>query len=157
MSAEDAKLRSTSGQRRGIAPDVGALFRDFRQLETGSNKRHQGTGLGLVLTRRLVEAQGGSVSLRSTPGEGSTFTATLPRRPSDAASMRTPQASSYPHAPGELVVLVVEDEQPDRRLLTETLQAAGYKVDVASHGAEALALCQRRRYDPSRSTCCCQT
>ncbi|MBC7978131.1 MAG: response regulator, partial [Myxococcales bacterium] len=58
----------------GIAPDdLGRLFVDFQQLEAGAAKRHQGTGLGLALTRRLIEAQGGSVGVRSVVGEGSTF------------------------------------------------------------------------------------
>jgi signal transduction histidine kinase len=64
----------------GIAPaDLSRLFVEFQQLDTGTAKRHQGTGLGLALTRRLVEAQGGSVDVASTPGKGTTFRAILPR------------------------------------------------------------------------------
>ncbi len=60
------------------AEDLGRLFVEFEQLEAGTSKRHQGTGLGLALTRRLVEAQGGTVGVQSTPGQGSIFRATLP-------------------------------------------------------------------------------
>jgi signal transduction histidine kinase len=63
------------------AHDIDRLFVEFQQLEAGAAKRHAGTGLGLALTRRLVEAQGGSVGVRSEPGKGSTFHAILPRRP----------------------------------------------------------------------------
>jgi PAS domain S-box-containing protein len=64
----------------GIAPaDLNRLFLDFQQLDGGSSKRHAGTGLGLALTRRLVEAQGGEVGVRSQPGLGSVFHAILPR------------------------------------------------------------------------------
>ena len=64
----------------GIAPeDLPRLFMPFRQLSEGLAKTHGGAGLGLALTRRLVEAQGGSVAVRSTPGAGSVFTVTLPR------------------------------------------------------------------------------
>ncbi len=64
----------------GIASeDIGRLFREFQQLEGGSAKRHQGTGLGLALTKRLVEAQGGSVGVDSQLGRGSRFFAVLPR------------------------------------------------------------------------------
>jgi PAS domain S-box-containing protein len=65
----------------GIEPeDLSRLFRDFQQLPT-SRKANQGTGLGLALTRHIVEAQGGSVAVRSTPGAGSLFSAVLPLEP----------------------------------------------------------------------------
>jgi signal transduction histidine kinase len=63
----------------GIAPrDQARLFQEFQQLDGGLQKRHQGTGLGLALTKRLVEAMGGSVGLVSAPGKGSVFFAELP-------------------------------------------------------------------------------
>jgi len=61
------------------AQDLPRLFVEFQQLDDGFSKKHQGTGLGLALTRRLVEAQGGSVGVRSTPGVGSVFHLVLPR------------------------------------------------------------------------------
>ena len=67
----------------GIATqDIPRLFTAFEQLDSGIRKRHAGTGLGLALVKRQVEAQGGSVGVTSTEGEGTTFFATLPRRPS---------------------------------------------------------------------------
>jgi signal transduction histidine kinase len=64
----------------GIAPgDLPRLFVDFQQLDAGFSKLHQGTGLGLALTRRLVEAQGGSVGARSTFGVSSVFHVVLNR------------------------------------------------------------------------------
>jgi signal transduction histidine kinase len=63
----------------GISPDeLGRLFVDFQQLDAGKAKRHAGAGLGLALTKRLVEAQGGRVGVESTPGRGSVFFAVLP-------------------------------------------------------------------------------
>ena len=65
----------------GVKPeDVERLFVEFQQLDTGMAKAYPGTGLGLALTKRIVEAQGGSVGVRTEPGQGSTFSATLPRR-----------------------------------------------------------------------------
>jgi signal transduction histidine kinase len=65
----------------GISPeDLRRLFVEFQQLDDAPSRRAQGTGLGLALTKRLVEAQGGRVGVRSTVGAGSTFFATLPRR-----------------------------------------------------------------------------
>jgi PAS domain S-box-containing protein len=62
------------------AEDLKMLFTEFHQLDSALRKRHQGTGLGLALTRRIVEAQGGSVGVSSEPGSGSIFWAVLPRR-----------------------------------------------------------------------------
>ncbi len=64
----------------GIAPgNVDKLFVEFEQLDAGSAKRYQGTGLGLALSKRLAQAQGGRVEVRSTLGAGSVFSAILPR------------------------------------------------------------------------------
>jgi len=58
--------------------DIERLFREFEQLDAGSARRYEGTGLGLALTRKLLEFQGGSIRVKSEPGVGSTFTVTLP-------------------------------------------------------------------------------
>ncbi len=73
------------------AEDLKKLFIEFHQLDSSSSKRHQGTGLGLALTRRIVEAQGGSIGVTSEPGKGSTFWAVLPR----CYSMRNGQAAMH--------------------------------------------------------------
>jgi PAS domain S-box-containing protein len=61
------------------ADDLGRLFVEFQQLDASTAKEFQGTGLGLALTKRLAEAQGGRVAVRSEPGVGSTFSVLLPR------------------------------------------------------------------------------
>src|SRR5205823_4616556 len=127
----------------GIAPqDLGRLFVEFQQLEAGAAKEHAGTGLGLALTRRLAESQGGSVGVRSTLGKGSVFHAILPRRaPTEPAAPR-PQRSAPAGAP---VVLVIEDDPRDQARLVEALDRAGYAVEAAASGGQALALCAARR------------
>ena len=59
--------------------DLPKLFQEFRQLDSGSSRQHEGTGLGLVLAKRLVETQQGTISVESEPGVGSTFGVVLPR------------------------------------------------------------------------------
>jgi signal transduction histidine kinase len=64
----------------GIRPeDLERLFVEFQQVDASVAKKHAGTGLGLALTKRIVEAQGGQVAARSVPGEGSSFAVVLPR------------------------------------------------------------------------------
>ncbi len=129
----------------GIAPrDLGRLFVEFQQLESGSGKRHQGTGLGLALTKRLVEAQGGSVGVTSVIGTGSTFHAILPRQ-IDITTEQPRTRMIIPISPaGATCVLVVEDDPQDRAQLASILGDAGYAVELATTGAEAL-LCFRER------------
>jgi PAS domain S-box-containing protein len=61
------------------AEDIGKLFVEFQQLDSGMARRYQGTGLGLVLTKKIVEFQQGTISVESEVGKGSTFTVVLPR------------------------------------------------------------------------------
>ncbi len=71
----------------GIAPDdLPALFTPFYQIDTGLTRQHEGTGLGLAICRRLTELLGGTIGVASQPGQGSTFTVSLPLEPKDHAS-----------------------------------------------------------------------
>jgi PAS domain S-box-containing protein len=70
------------------AEDIPRLFVEFQQLDSSASKKYQGTGLGLALTKRMVEAQGGEVGVSSVPGVGSVFFARLPLREVDASGGR---------------------------------------------------------------------
>ncbi len=59
--------------------DLGKLFIEFQQLDAGPDRRYQGTGLGLVLTKRMVELLKGKIEVESEPGKGTTFTVIVPR------------------------------------------------------------------------------
>ena len=126
--------------------DLGRLFVEFQQLDGSSGKRHQGTGLGLALTRRLVEAQGGTVGVRSTPGKGSVFHATLPR------VARTAEVPVLPRTPtlqrvGKRTVLMVHSDRRDLEIVGNALVDAGFAIETASTGAQALARCRERGFD----------
>ncbi len=86
----------------GIKPeDIGRLFGAFQQLDASRTKKYQGTGLGLALTKRVVEAQGGRVGVRSRFGEGSTFFAVLPRfAPTGERDGAAPSRATDRHAEG---------------------------------------------------------
>ncbi|HET8722304.1 MAG TPA: response regulator [Nitrospira sp.] len=104
----------------GIAPeDQGRIFEEFSQLDHPIQKQVKGTGLGLPLCRKLAHLLGGSVEVSSRPGEGSTFTATIPVNAVtdiERAERIEPQPAS--EEDNRLAVLVVEDE-PETRLLYE--------------------------------------
>jgi signal transduction histidine kinase len=60
------------------AEDINRLFTEFEQLDSGTARRFEGTGLGLALTKKIIEFQGGRISVESQPGKGSVFTVVLP-------------------------------------------------------------------------------
>ncbi|HZS61678.1 MAG TPA: PAS domain S-box protein [Gemmatimonadaceae bacterium] len=115
--------------------DEGRLFVEFQQLDAGTAKKYQGTGLGLALTKRIVEAQGGRVAFRRADAGGAIFSAILPLT---TGSATTPSVNP--------MVLVIEDEATDRALCREALVADGYDVEEASTGAVALQRCRQQRY-----------
>jgi PAS domain S-box-containing protein len=131
----------------GIAAhDRSRLFVEFQQLDAGTAKRHQGTGLGLALTKRLVEAQGGAVGFDSTLGKGSVFYAVLPRE-APLAELEEEEPAPLPGDESGAVILVVEDDPRDRRLLLQILRRAGYGSEAVSNGIEAITTCQQRTFD----------
>jgi CheY-like chemotaxis protein len=129
--------------------DLPRLFVEFQQLDASAAKAYPGTGLGLALTRRIVEAQGGSVGVESTAGQGSRFFAVLPRVPAGSQAAPAPALAPLPRpaAAGSPSILVIEDDTDERRWLAETLRGAGYHVETASTGRDALRLCGTRSYD----------
>jgi PAS domain S-box-containing protein len=135
---EDAFRLEVEDTGIGIRPeDTVRLFQEFQQLGGDIARKSSGSGLGLALTKRIVEAQGGSVGVVSTPGQGSRFWAVLPRvAPSGAVAT----AASAPR------ILVVEGVRSQCAWLQLTLRRAGYAVEAAATGAEALARCRAQNF-----------
>jgi PAS domain S-box-containing protein len=128
------------------AEDLGRLFVEFQQLDATAAKKYAGTGLGLALTKRLVEAQGGSVGARSTYGQGSVFHAILPRVTGEAKVADSPAREVEPSSAASRV-LVVEDDKRDREWLLGALTHAGYLVEAVATGGEAIARTYERKFD----------
>jgi PAS domain S-box-containing protein len=132
----------------GIAPeDVSRIFLEFEQLDSSYVRQQEGTGLGLALSQRLVEAHGGRISVESVLGKGSTFTLVLPA--SQAALHDGLPLTQAVRTSGEdrkrPLVLVVEDDRTGRELLAHYLIENGYAVVYAGTGAEAFELARRLR------------
>ena len=125
----------------GIAPeDQAAVFEEFRQVGDPA-QRQSGTGLGLALSRRLVEAHGGRIELRSALGAGSRFTVVLPGALAAAQPGAAPAAAGR-RTDGEVPVgasvLIIEDDPSAVRLLRQYLESEGYLVRVACDGEQGL-------------------
>ena len=128
------------------AEDAGTLFTEFRQLDAGATKKYSGTGLGLALTKRIVEVQGGRVGLRSVVGSGSVFFAVLPRALPPVATAAPPAVVAVVGSRGPSV-LVIEDDPSEAAWIVRTLGEAGYTVESVSTSAAALERCGQRRFD----------
>jgi PAS domain S-box-containing protein len=128
----------------GIAPEaLDRLFKPFSQLESGLARRFDGTGLGLVMVKALVELHGGAVAVESKLGGGSCFTVWLPLRAiEDAAPARTREWSApRAEAPaGARTALVVEDDLKSAQLIRLQLEADGFTVLHAGSAEAALAI-----------------
>lgn len=130
------------------AEQVANLFKPFSQADASIARRYSGTGLGLVIAQRLCALMQGSIAVQSTPGEGSTFTATITARavppPADSADA----VSAATHADlSALRVLVVEDNASNRKLMAILLKRWGVTPTLAENGEEALQLIQGISYD----------
>lgn len=124
--------------------DLPRLFREFEQIQQPAGIKPQGTGLGLALSKHLVEMHGGSISVESELFVGSTFTIALPIHSVDAADRVRPSfAGTLRGTPEEPPVLVVDDDPRAVELIASILRSVGVSVVQANNAEKALTLAER--------------
>ncbi len=119
------------------------LFTPFYQADSSSSRKYGGTGLGLVISQRLLELMGGDISIDSTLGQGTRATFRIPlMQPDDltSESPRQPEGAmaADTQALAGLSILAVDDESINRLVLEEILSVAGARVTLAEGGQEAV-------------------
>ena len=145
----------------GISPEnQQRLFQPFSQADgDDARRRPSGTGLGLVISRQLAQIMGGSISLESAPGKGSTITLELSlpiaepppgsgadgTRPASAAMRRTAPGTAQAETEGTLVLLV-DDHPVNRMLLLRQVRTLGYAAQTADDGVQALEMWKSGRF-----------
>ncbi len=145
-----AHLRfSVSDTGIGISPEAQAhLFQPFSQADSSTSRRYGGTGLGLVICRKLIDLMGGEIGLESRPGRGSTFHFVIVLRPavgrvSETGAGDAPQQQET----GRYRLLLAEDNPINQLVALGQLEVLGYAADAAGNGHEVLRAMGRRHYD----------
>jgi two-component system, cell cycle sensor histidine kinase and response regulator CckA len=123
----------------GISPEV--LPRIFEPFFTTKGPGH-GTGLGLATVFAIIRDYGGSVDVESEPGQGSSFIVHLPRLVTQPPNLSPSHITSGAVRGGKESVLIVEDEEALRNLMSASLTELGYRVTEATNGEEGLRLAQ---------------
>ena len=134
----------------GIAAEgIPRLFRRFAQADGSVAERFGGNGLGLAISKSLVEAMGGSIAVQSTPGEGSCFVVSLTLRRAADPRPLGPSRRRRTVPPDKLrglAILVAEDAAMNQKLVLQMLEPLGATVDVVADGVAAVAAVERHPY-----------
>ena len=125
------------------------LFSAFEQAESSTTRKYGGTGLGLVICKRLVAMMNGEIGVNSQLGKGSTFWFTVLLTPSLSKESASHTDTYFNHKPlrKDAHILLVEDNEINQEVAKEILSNFGFTIDVANHGAEALEYFQKNHYD----------
>jgi signal transduction histidine kinase/CheY-like chemotaxis protein len=149
-TGEIAVLFSVSDTGCGMDENIlGALFEPFVQASQGYTRRCQGAGLGLSIVKRIVELMGGTISVESELGAGTTFYVAIPFKiaPSSVAGEQGDTNTERSLAQGGFLILVAEDDMVSSLAVSRLLEKKGHRIYVAHDGEDALAALRAMDFD----------
>jgi len=139
---------SVSDTGIGIAAkDFDKIFKSFGQVDSSYTRKIGGTGLGLVISKQLVEMMGGKIWVESEKGKGSCFYFTIPVKIGIEKEAENDELQPVTITQTPLNILLVEDDLINQKVIMKMLQARGHKVEVSGNGEEALEIYETGKYD----------
>jgi PAS domain S-box-containing protein len=123
------------------------VFQSFTQLDDSENKKHEGVGLGLSISKQLLTLLGGEIGVESTPGKGSTFWFTFKSQVSEKKQGHISKILRVEKLDYRLKILVVDDNRINQEVATQILRKAGAEVVKAASGEEAIKILQHEVFD----------
>lgn len=127
--------------------DMDKLFKSFSQIDSSFTRQYGGSGLGLVISRQLVEVMGGRLWFKSDIGMGSIFYVSIPFPISEAPEIKVEKSDQKANGTYSGNILVVEDDKINQEVIIRNLKRNGFITEVASNGLEAIACFEKGRYD----------
>jgi PAS domain S-box-containing protein len=151
LSEDDEKVTiefSVTDTGIGVAENkIEKIFENFQQASSGTSRLYGGTGLGLAIVKQLVEPQGGSISVKSKVGEGSTFSFILSFLKTDAEAEIETEIEKLDTEIKNIRVLVAEDIPLNQLLMKTLLDDFGFERDIAGNGKIAIEKLKEKTYD----------
>ena len=134
--------------------DKNKLFIRFSQVDSSDTRKYGGSGLGLVITKQIVELMGGNITVQSKEGLGSTFIVEVPLKLIKAADVEVEESAATEEEPAVFSlaghsrarILVAEDEPVNQQVIGKLLGMAGYSYDIAENGEKAVELFKQKEY-----------
>ena len=137
--------------------DMDKLFVRFSQVDASDTRKYGGSGLGLVISKQIAELMGGTITVQSKEGIGSTFIAEVPMKIVKAAEIDAQREEEKKqqetaavftmNAKSKARILVAEDEPVNQQVIGKLLGMAGFSYDIAENGEKAIELFKQKHYD----------